>query len=322
MGADPFLFLASSHQPGEAAGAPSIALTCAACDRPLQAGGLNYRGIQYLQCAHCRIARMAVVPTATSLRHQYEIEYPLRHPPDRLARARAEVFALILDRIEGLRKPGQLLDVGCGGGHLLKVADQRGWRCLGTDLSYRACTVVHQACGVEVVQADSAQVPLRDACVDVVTFVNVLDHVPDPLGALGEAHRVLTSGGFLAIRIPNAAFHRPWVWLMALCGALAQRRGWDRYPILHLYVFTARGLRRLVERAGFRVVEVRNSPFAAEWMWSSGAGLRSAALACIREFIAGGAASVALLSSGRWVVGPSIELYARRPAAEEREPAG
>src|SRR2546429_3995495 len=37
-----------------------------------------------------------------------------------------------------------LLDVGCGGGHLLGAARGRGWRAVGTDLSWQACAITYQ----------------------------------------------------------------------------------------------------------------------------------------------------------------------------------
>ena len=57
----------------------------------------------------------------------------------------------------------------------------------------------------------------------------------------------------------------------------------------------------LVERAGFTVLELKNSALIA-------GGARS----CRRALAAVAAASVARASRNRWLAGPSIELYARK----------
>jgi SAM-dependent methyltransferase len=156
-------------------------------------------------------------------------------------------------------------------------------------------------------------VPFRDGAVDVVSLINVLDHTPQPLATLREAHRVLPPGGHLVIRIPNAAFHRPWIRLLSSLGPLIRWRGWDRYPILHLFALTAGGLRSLVDRAGFHVLTIRNSSLAVEEFLSNQKGMQARGLRLLHGIIAASAASVEFLSRGRWLIGPSIELYAERP---------
>jgi hypothetical protein len=86
-----------------------------------------------------------------------------------------------------------------------------------------------------------------------------------------------------------------------------------------VFAFTPRGLRTLVERAGFEVVEIRNSPLAAERREASGGERRRAAL--LRGLLAAGAAVVTRLSGGRVLVAPSIELYARKRGGVEERPA-
>ena len=144
-----------------------------------------------------------------------------------------------------------------------------------------------------------------------MTLINVLDQASDPLTILREAHRVLVAGGLIALRVPNARFHRPWVRLLSSLGPLVRSREWDTYPIVHHFAFTPVGLRRLVERAGFRVLEVGNSlpalgthrvaPHAAAALSRWG-----------RTAITAGVAVLAGLSRDRVLIGPSVELYARK----------
>jgi glycosyltransferase involved in cell wall biosynthesis/SAM-dependent methyltransferase len=277
---------------------------CPACGGETGPSSLLYRGSPYRQCSRCRSLVSVAQPTAVELRRFYQNEYPHRFSHARVTAPRTDLFVSVLHRLDALgarpRPRALLLDVGCGGGHFLRAARQHGWRAIGTDLSWEACAVAHDGGGGGAVQADAGQLPFRDGSIGTVTLVNVADQAGEPNAILDEAHRVLASGGLLAIRVPNASFHRPWVRALGALGPFARWREWDAYPILHHLAFTAPGLRRLAERAGFTVLELKNSALAA-------GGARS-----WRRALAAGAAVIACASRNRWLAGPSIELYARK----------
>jgi glycosyltransferase involved in cell wall biosynthesis/SAM-dependent methyltransferase len=296
----------------EAAGGGAAAGShCAACGAATR-GGPWYRSRQYRVCASCGTAVAPALPEPARAREVYEREYPLQFAPERIAPARRALFAALLERLARLTAARRLLDLGCGGGHLLVTAEERGWRCLGADVARPACDAALRAAGRPVVQADSAAVPLRDAGADAVTLVNVLDHVVDPARVLAEAHRVLTDGGVLVVRVPNGAFHRASLRAAAWLGPLGRMTALGGYPVFHLFSFTAAGLRHLVAASGFEVVEVRNSPLSAEGPEAAGAPPHRLSRA-FRALVGGAAGAIARLSAGRWLLAPSIELYARRP---------
>ncbi len=116
-----------------------------------------------------------------------------------------------------------------------------------------------------------------------------------------EAARLLRPGGLLIVRVPNGAFHRQWARALGHLGPLARWRSLDTYPILHLFSFGPGALRRLVEDAGFEVLSIVNSELG---------GARP-----LRALAAATAGAVHALSGRRWVIGPSLELYARRRVA-------
>ncbi len=292
---------------------------CPTCGGERWEADLAYQGKPFLCCPTCRTGVVAALPTEASLRQFYEREYPRQYRHERLADRRATMFASLLDRLSPPGPLGRLLDVGCGGGHLLAAAAERGWSGLGTDLSFQACGVTH-ASGITSLQAESAKLPFRDGCVEAVFLINVLDHSLDPLGTVREAYRVLRPGGCLVIRIPNASFHRPWVKLLASLGPLVRQHGWDGYPILHLFAFTPTSLRRLVTRVGFRVLTMQNSPLAAEGVRPADGRLGNFGLQALRTFIVGIGGGARVLSAGRWLVRPSIELYAERPSPTHNAP--
>ncbi|MGH7354924.1 MAG: hypothetical protein ACRELS_10165, partial [Candidatus Rokuibacteriota bacterium] len=119
-----------------------------------------------------------------------------------------------------------------------------------------------------------------------------------------EARRVLRPGGVVVVRVPNGPVHAACARLLARLGPCARWRGWDGYPILHVFAFGPSALARLAERAGLTRVEVLNSPRA-----DGGGRARRLAGGAIGAL----AALAAAISRGRWLLGPSIEVWAEKP---------
>jgi SAM-dependent methyltransferase len=165
------------------------------------------------------------------------------------------------------------------------------------------------------VQADAAALPFASATLDAVTLVNVLDHTTEPRTVVGEAARVLKPGGLLILRVPNGAFHAPWAATLGRLGPFVRWRRLDAYPILHIFAFGPRALGRLVESCGFEVLATRSSGLAAG---GARGGLPGAGRGLLRAVTAGAAGIAEKISGGRWVIAPSIELYARRRPEEPR----
>jgi glycosyltransferase involved in cell wall biosynthesis/SAM-dependent methyltransferase len=306
----------SAATPREAAPECGAATACPACGGPTRPSALVYCGVRYRRCQSCGSSLATVQPTGAELQQEYEVVYPQRFPPARLTAERASLFEALLDRLAGLGvgadRP-RLLDVGGGGGHLSGLARARRWLAVSADLAHTACVVARRGSDVHAVQADAALLPFASGTVDAVTLVNVIDQAREPLAVVREAHRVLRAGGLLFVRVPNARFHAPWVRFLTALGPLARSRRWDAYPIVHHFAFTPEGLRRLAERAGLGVLEVANSTAAVrEPVTEAPETARLPRWG--RVAIAGSARALAAMSRDRCLVGPSVELYARKGA--------
>jgi SAM-dependent methyltransferase len=88
-----------------------------------------------------------------------------------------------------------VLDVGCAEGVLREALPPAGPRLVGLD---RAAPLL-RAHPLPAVQADATRLPFREESFDAVTALNVLYHLPDPVVALREAHRVLRQGGHVLV---------------------------------------------------------------------------------------------------------------------------
>lgn len=114
-----------------------------------------------------------------------------------LARARAAL-------IPPARRTGAVLvDIGCGAGLLAPHLAGKGYRHIGVDLVTSALRQAAQR-DVAAVRADAAALPLPDACADVVSAGEVLEHVYDLPAVVREACRVLRPGGIFVADTINA----------------------------------------------------------------------------------------------------------------------
>ena len=162
----------------------------------------------------------------------------------------------ILDRLaqRGVTN-GTLLDVGCFSGMFLSNAKKRGFDCVGVEPNEDACLHVRNVQGFEVKKGSLESARFASGRFSVVSFWDVIEHVPDPLSELRETFRVIRPGGWLILTTPNVA---------GLLQRVVKTERWlTRRPFCpiddvpwHLWGFTGPSLAHCVEKAGFTVEEV------------------------------------------------------------------
>jgi 2-polyprenyl-6-hydroxyphenyl methylase / 3-demethylubiquinone-9 3-methyltransferase len=91
-----------------------------------------------------------------------------------------------------------LVDLACGGGLMAPHVARLGYRHVGIDLGLPGLRLAREH-GVLPIRASVLQVPLPDACTDVVVAGEILEHVEDDVAVLAECARLLRPGGTLVI---------------------------------------------------------------------------------------------------------------------------
>jgi 2-polyprenyl-3-methyl-5-hydroxy-6-metoxy-1,4-benzoquinol methylase len=152
--------------------------------------------------------------------------------------------------------PQSLLDVGCGEGVLVhkwaQVLDER--RVVGVDLeepSIQAEWAKRSAPNLEYRMVKPGPLPFGDDEFDVVTAIEVLEHVPDPEQTVAEMARV--ANGHLLVSVPREPL---WRALNMARGAYLRDLGNTPGHVNH---WSKRSFVQLLSRHG-EVVEAR-SPF-------------------------------------------------------------
>lgn len=136
--------------------------------------------------------------------HEYEAMYRLEDVYWWFIARRQLAVDVLTRELEG-RSDARILDVGCGTGSNLAAFAQLG-RATGVDMSREALEFCRLR-GVETVAYSAIErLPFADGTFDVVTAMDVLEHVDDDLAALEELRRVLRPGGLLLSTVPAYGF--------------------------------------------------------------------------------------------------------------------
>jgi len=108
-----------------------------------------------------------------------------------------------IERAAGNPRGLDVLDVGCGGGTLLGLLKERGFRPLGVDFSAEAARVAESENGVRVLVGSLNDAMFPDGGFDIVTLFHVMEHVANPRAVLAEVSRILKPNGALVLQVPN-----------------------------------------------------------------------------------------------------------------------
>lgn len=177
-------------------------------------------------------------------------------------RGRTKTANRILDAIEKHVSPGRLLDVGCYTGIFLAAARARGWQGQGVELSTWAVKTAREHYQLEVVQGTLGAAHFPRAQFDLITLIDVIEHLSDPCAVLAEANALIARGGYVYVSTPNvdSKFAR------------VMGRRWWSYRLEHVGLFGTGTLERSLRECGFEIVEraVRGRDFTLGYWTGKG----------------------------------------------------
>ena len=116
----------------------------------------------------------------------------------------------------------KVLDVGCGGGILSEAMAQRGANVTGIDMGEAPLNIARLHALESGVSVDYKQIPVEQLAAqmpgefDVVTCLEMLEHVPDPASIIKACHTLVKPGGMVFFSTIN---RNPKAYAMAILGA-------------------------------------------------------------------------------------------------------
>lgn len=204
-------------------------------------------------------------------------------PLEQLEERQTLAIEMLRDVSEGA-SGGKLLDVGCGDGLFVAEIDQRlglaqrSWNLHGIDYSAEMIRRAQKR-PYEFQQGNiEGALPYDDQSFDIVTAGELIEHLYNPDGFLGEVNRVLRPGGHILITTPNLqAWYNRVLFLLGIqplfyetstkspsigAGPLrAIKRG--TVPVGHIRVFNRRAILDLLKSEGYEPISIRGAVFAA-----------------------------------------------------------
>jgi len=113
-----------------------------------------------------------------------------------------------IELIDQLNPPARnkIMDIGCGAGGFLKVADMNGWeQCVGVDVNERYASIYKETKGVQYISAnfESLDPEKLGGDYDCIAMWSVLEHLYDLHAIIAVMKKMLKKDGLFFILVPN-----------------------------------------------------------------------------------------------------------------------
>lgn len=228
------------------------ALECKICGSPTMDAGakrgqIEQREFHLRQCSRCHFGFVADPCTdyARIYSDAYyrgegadplvDYEFELEHPESTIRQYEWQGIYRVVQSLAPLSPDAQWLDFGCGNGGLVRFCRSKHVSAVGFEEGAIAQKAV--AAGIPMVP----RAGLVGQSFDVITAIEVLEHVEQPMEVLQDIRRLLKPGGLFFFTTGNAAPYR------------ARLSTWNyAIPEIHISFFEPDTMQQALTRAGFR----------------------------------------------------------------------
>lgn len=228
-------------------GSAEIQLKCIICHGSdlKKLNGFEEAGL--VRCKQCHFVFSEFIPDISTLVAHYE-NYPRHHKTSPITLRRYEELS---DELKSFATNGKWIDVGCGNGEMLNHVKQRGWQVFGTEFTPNAVHICSEK-GISMQQGPLNVANYDPESFDVVTSIEVLEHINNPAEEIRNFHSLLRKGGALYLTTPN---------FNSMSRHLLGSK-WDiiSYPE-HLCYYTTTSLNNLLTKNHFKKLYITTSGF-------------------------------------------------------------
>ncbi|HXH08794.1 MAG TPA: class I SAM-dependent methyltransferase [Alphaproteobacteria bacterium] len=225
-------------------GADTVLIRCLLCGSASDSTLLFYRGYRIARCLDCNFIFVNPRPTEQALLRLYSNQQanPFLKRHFEALDCELPVLVKIIGKIQKYLPSGKLLEIGCGRGDFLRVAQLHGFSVTGCDIFGGCMPVIDDTTFYDGTLKDAK---FADCSFDIVVIRNTLEHLFNPNIELEEIMRILKPGGYLYTKVPNVEFE------YGFRCRLLYRRNHHFEPPYHLNYFNQASFYRLITNAQF-----------------------------------------------------------------------
>jgi methionine biosynthesis protein MetW len=168
-------------------------------------------------------------------------------------------FPKIGERVEVasryVSKCKKLLDVGCGNGEIFRFIKSKVSKTYGIDSSKESIIIASKVGLIaKIVDLDFQRITFKNNYFDIVTCLDVIEHIKDPEKLLFEIHRVLKKRGKLVLSFPNIRFFNHITDLVIKGKFPLTSIDKTKYDGGHIHYFTFLNIKMMLEKHRFNIL--------------------------------------------------------------------
>ncbi|TAD99071.1 MAG: methyltransferase domain-containing protein [Bacteroidetes bacterium] len=202
----------------------------------------NYEHAFLQKCNSCGFVFCSKIPTQSELIAHYN-GYSRQ---DDISPITIKRYEELLENFEKYRKTNRIIDIGCGNGHFLKVAQKKGWQVYGTEFTDEAIKKCEEK-NIQMQQGILNPANYEADFFDIITSFEVLEHINNPIEEVKNFKQILRKNGLIYLTTPN----------FDSLSRLYLKQSWTviEYPE-HLSYYTVKTLKQLFENQGFKTKKI------------------------------------------------------------------
>ncbi|MEK3883885.1 class I SAM-dependent methyltransferase [Paenibacillus sp. PL2-23] len=202
----------------------------------------NYLELRDLDIYHCYSCGHTQIPTYLS--EEYYQDYSMgSYWGSSFKRVRQQQISRLVSL---LSKRERFLDIGCGVGHYLELAQEHFNELYGVEPSARSAIIAAQK-GFNIIQDYFHEGLKFDAGFDAISMIEVLEHLEQPSALFELAAQSLNEDGILIVEVPNGQ-------------RIMSERLYYNLCTDHIQYFSVSSLATMAQRAGLSIICVQASP--------------------------------------------------------------
>ncbi len=162
--------------------------------------------------------------------------------------------------------PGDVLELGCAHGGFTALLHRAGFKARGLELDAAVAGFAGRTFGVEVLAGPLEEQDIAPGSLSAVVLMDVLEHLPDPVGLLRRVMRLLAPGGVVFVQTPRFPAGMTHERLLADADPFVRML----LPAEHLYLYSEKAVRELFAFAGLGNLRFETPLFPYDMLFVAG----------------------------------------------------